>query len=82
MREAPTAILVDFRLPDGNGAEVIFAAVEKFGNFESGGPLIVCLSGEGFLPAEISGLSAGVRFIQKPISLDGLLALMESSLNG
>lgn len=65
-------VLTDLKLPDGSGIDVVQAAVE-----EPGRPVIV-MTAYGTVDDAVRAMKLGaVDFIQKPVDLDHLLALIE-----
>ena len=73
--EEPDLILLDVRLSDGSGLEVVEAA-----NTKSPAPMIVAMSGEATTEESFKLAQLGVRgYLQKPFSLETLAAAVSTA---
>jgi DNA-binding NtrC family response regulator len=72
LREAPDLALVDLRLPDGNGADLIprLRSVQP-------GLGVVILTGHGSIDVAVTAMKRGAdQFLTKPVDLDALLIVL------
>ena len=60
--------LVDYRLADGTGADIFRFLINQLGDDSSGGPRLICLSGEGLVEKDLAIEFPSVRFVRKPVS--------------
>jgi signal transduction histidine kinase/CheY-like chemotaxis protein len=75
----PDLVMVDYRLPDGNGRDFLETVIEKLGARASGGPALACLSGEHISALKLDGLP-GLKLIRKPIDLPSLVEKLRHHL--
>jgi signal transduction histidine kinase/CheY-like chemotaxis protein len=75
----PDLVMVDYRLPDGNGRDFLETVIEKLGARASGGPALACLSGEHISALKLDGLP-GLKLIRKPIDLSSLVEKLRHHL--
>ena len=69
----PDILLADYRLPDGNGIELIKQAVSQEGHLKA-----VLITGEGSIQVAVEAIKAGAYdYLGKPVSLAELKLLLE-----
>lgn len=77
-RERPEAVILDLVLPDGDGLEVMRAAVN-----ESLGGAVVMITGHQDLDKAVAAMRAGAfDYIHKPLNIDELEVVLERALEG
>jgi DNA-binding NtrC family response regulator len=76
IEENPTLMIVDVRLPDGSGLEVVEAAAHR-----RPVPTMVAISGEASPEESFRLAQAGVRaYLSKPLGVDDLTAKVEEAI--
>ncbi len=75
-RYAPDLILLDLKLPDQTGLDVLEALAPS-----EDGPVVVMMSGHGTLDTAVQATKLGARdFLEKPVDLDRLLLTVRNAL--
>ncbi len=75
--QAPAAVLLDLRLPDGSGHDLL----ETLSASEDGGPPVLVMSGHGTIDDAVRALHRGARdFLEKPVGQDRLLVSLNNAL--
>jgi two-component system response regulator AtoC len=76
LREIPDAVILDLRLPDGYGIDVLKEIKENYPEIS-----VIIMTGYGEIDEAVSAMKLGAEYyFQKPLSLDLLSVIVEKSV--